>query len=282
MGAWFASFLRSNGYQVIISDKNRSAARRLARKEGFRFLDDQGLAVRSGQLIILATPTKVTRRLMEGIPSRLPSGALVVEISSVKESMRRVIQKLQKRNVPVLSIHPMFGPGSRTVAGKAVIIVSSPARNILANRFLALLRKRGARLVRSDFEEHDKLASVLLALPHFVNVAFVNTLRAIAHDLNRTREMAGTTFKLQLLTAEEIYEDDLDNEVSILADSKHSLNVLEEFGRQTTVTVNIIKKGNRKRTLRNLRGGRDYLEKDRLFASAYKRFNLAVEASSLS
>ncbi len=281
MGEWFAAFLKKNGYEVIISDKNKPAAKSLARKKGFRFLEDQTRAVRLAQLVILATPTQVTARLLEQIGPRLSPGTLLVEISSVKEPVRRTIQKLQRQGVAVLSIHPMFGPGAKTLTNKTVITVTIPQRNILARMLLSLLKKRRARIVRSNFDEHDKLASVLLALPHFLNIAMVNTLRSMGANPNRLREIAGTTFNLHFLVAQAIYQEDLSNEASILMDSEHTLNLLRKFAHQSTATLKLIEKGKRNGIVRNLCGGRDFLQKDRLFANAYERFNVAVEASSL-
>jgi prephenate dehydrogenase len=142
------------------------------------------------------------------------------------------------------------------------------------------LEKGGAKIIHTSFDDHDKLVSLILALPHFINIAMVNTLRATGTDPNLLRQIAGTTFKLQLLTAQAIYQEDFGNEVSILMDSKHSLKALERFAQECIATMNIIKKEERNSMIRNLRAHRDFLQKDRLFASATSRFNAAVEASN--
>lgn len=282
MGAWFATFLKKNGYQVLVCDRNKSAARNLARKRGFRLVEDLTLAVRSAQLVILATPTQVTQKILQHIEPHLSSRKLLVEISSVKEPLRRILQDMRRRGVAILSIHPMFGPGIKTLAGTTILTVSVPARNILAQEFLSLLRKRGAKLIRSDFDEHDKLVSMILTLPHFMNIAMVNTLRTLDADPNQLREIAGTSFKLQLLIAETIYQEAIGNEASILMDSKCSLKMLRRFAQESAASLNIIKKNKRSILLRSLHGGRYFVQKDRFFDSAYDRFNAAVEASSVA
>lgn len=280
MGAWFATFLNKNGYRVIVYDKNKPAARNLSRKRGFQFISDQSQAVRLAQLVIVATPTQVTQRILGQIEHHISHGTLVVEISSIKEPVRRKLQEMRTRGVPILSIHPMFGPGIKTPAGKTVITASLPVGNAFAKKFLSSLRKAGAKIIHTDFDHHDKLVSMTLALPHFINIAMVNTLRATGTNPNLLRRIAGTTFKLQLLTAQAIYHEDFGNEVSILMDSKQSLKALKRFAQESTVTLNIIKKGDRNGLIRNLHADRNFLQKDKLFASANRRFNAAVEASS--
>jgi prephenate dehydrogenase len=81
MGTWFASFLKRNGYRIIICDKNRGRGNSLARKKGFFFVEDPKLAVQPAQLVILATPTHVSKNLLLEIEPHLPNRTLLVEIS---------------------------------------------------------------------------------------------------------------------------------------------------------------------------------------------------------
>jgi prephenate dehydrogenase len=280
MGAWFADFLMKNGYRVAISDKNSRAARALARRKGFTFIESQEAAMRSAQIIVLATPTQVTKSILEQTPLSSSSEILVVEMSSVKATLIGVLQELHKRGIDVLSIHPMFGPGIRRLKGNVILTASVPAENALARKLLSDFRRHGASVIRSDYDEHEKLLSALLTLPHFLNIAMVNTLRHAGLSVNRLREVAGTTFRLQLLVAEAIFQEDLSNEASILIDSKRSLEILERFTRKSSATLHIIKKRNRSGMIQSLQAGREFLRKDVLFRTAYHRFNAAVDASN--
>ena len=281
MGRWFATFLKRNGYRVIISDKNRSAARKLTHKNGFRLAEDQLKAAQSAQLVILATPTQVTKKILEEIAPYL-SRTLLVEISSVKEPLRKKIQQLQKRGIAILSIHPLFGPGAETLQGRTVLAVSIPPRNASATKLLTLMKQRGARIIPCDFNEHENLASILLSLPHFINMALVSTLRSMAVDPNRLREAGGSTFKLQLLIAEAVHDEDLGNEISILADNKRSLHSLRLFAQQSNAILRMVERREREDMLRTLINGRRYVRRDEAFASAYSRFNAAVEVSGFA
>lgn len=280
MGAWFADFLKENGYSVVIQDRNTTAAKALARQKDYRFIKSQDQAISLGQLIVLATPTNVTLALLKRNNRMLNREKLVVEISSVKEPVRRHIQRLLHRKIPVLSIHPMFGPGSQTLRGRAMLVTSAPTGNKMAKELLKLFRKKGVRLFRVDPRRHDQLMALVLALPHFVNNIFTNTLEAMGENPNRLRELSGTTFRLQLLTAEAISQEDSENEISMLADTGETLRVLRRFLKECASAIGAVEQGQRQHLRENLVNGRSYLRRDRLFATAYKRFNAAVEASS--
>jgi prephenate dehydrogenase len=281
MGSWFTSFLKSNGYSVVVCDSDKEAARRLARKNKIKLAEDATAAAKLGQLVLFATPTLTTKRLLRQIDPRISKATLFVEISSVKEPLKRTLEQMRKRGTAVLSIHPMFGHGTRRLAGRTIIVAQQPRRNIVAVKFISTLRRRGARIVETDLSKHDRIAAVTLALPHFMNFAFIDTLKAIRMSPGTARAVGGTTFKLQLLVAEALYHERLENEASILADNKYALELLDSYAKEVNRIRVEMRKG-RESLFHNLRSGARYVRRDEMFASAYDRFNAAVEASNLN
>ena len=280
MGAWFATFLKENGYTVNVYDRNKRAAKSLSRKEHLRFVGNLNRATTEAQLILLATPTRVTKRLLGQIQINKGSNASIVEISSIKTPITSTILRLQKKGTPILSIHPMFGAGAKNVANRVVLTTGIPINNRVAQQFLSLLKKKGAKLIQCSLREHDKLASIILALPHFINIVFVNSLMAISANPDRMRTLAGTTFKMQLLLAEAIYQEGRENELSILLDNTYSLGTLRKLAKETTTLLDAISKRNTRTLIKSLERGHKYLKKEKAFSTSYSRFNSAVEASN--
>jgi prephenate dehydrogenase len=280
MGGWFATFLKENGYKVTVYDSNERAAKVLSRKERLRFVDDPNRAAKEAQLIILATPTRVTKRLLEQIQINARSNTSIVEISSIKTPIKSTILKLQKRGTPILSIHPMFGPGAKTIAGRVVLTSVIPTNNRVAHQFLSLLKKKGAKLIQCSLKDHDKLVSIILALPHFMNIVFVNSLMALSVNPDRMRTLAGTTFKLQLLIAEAIYQEGKENVLSILVDNAHSLSTLKKLAQETASLLDAIENHRTRTLVRSLANGHKFISKEKGFSTSYSRFNEAVEVSS--
>jgi prephenate dehydrogenase len=275
MGSWFAAVLHENGQEVAIYDLDSNAARILARKKRFKIVHNLEHAIRSSHVIVLATPTRKTVTMLEEIKRWISPGTLIVDISSVKEPLRGQIRRLHSRNIPVLSIHPMFGPGTRTLKGRTIFVTSIPKRDAHASRILSILRRRGARMVRCGVEEHDRLMAALLTLPHFLSIAMVKTLRTRGLDPGRLRHLSGTTFRLQLLIAEATHQENPEIEASILMDSKYSTSIIREFARQCTATLRLMGKS-RERMIADLSSSRKYLQSDREFRSAYESFNAAI------
>jgi prephenate dehydrogenase len=282
MGSWFADFLNSNGYSVIVCDREKATARKLARRNGYKFMGDVTNAAELSQIVVLATPTLTTKSLLRRIEPHISKTTLLVEISSVKAPLKETLERLRRRGVAVLSIHPMFGHGTKHPAGRLIIVAQQPAKNREAAKFISLFKRRGAKIFQTDLANHDRVVAVTLALPHFVNFAMVNTMKASGMAPGQARDVGGTTFKLQLVVAEALYHERLSNEVSILADNRYALEVLDSFAEQVNRIRAEIKSGDSRKLLRDLKRGAGYVREDALFSSAYDRFNAAVEASNVN
>jgi hypothetical protein len=116
-----------------------------------------------------------------------------------------------------------------------------------------------------------------------MNFAFIETVRKTGLPLDKLRELGGTTFKLQLLIAEALCHESLDNEASIIQDNKHNVETFSIFAQQIhAVRDIIIRRKTQVELLRRLRDDAAYVRKDRLFGRAHERFAAAVEASSFS
>jgi prephenate dehydrogenase len=281
MGSWFANFLSANGYRIIICDRKELAARRLAKRKGFKFMGNEADAAELSQIVVLATPIHATETVLRRIEPRISPKTLLVEISSVKKPLRRTITALARRGVQIMSIHPMFGPGAtKNLAGKTIIVAQQPRGSQAAKNFLSLFRQRRARIILSNLDNHDRMVAVTLALPHFMNFAFIETLKWTGFRLGEAREIAGTTFRLQLLLAEALYHEKLENEASILSNNKYTIELLKKFTEQTNILRVTIRRKSRRELIRRLESGAGYVRSDRVFGTAYDRFTAAVQASN--
>jgi prephenate dehydrogenase len=280
MGRWFADFLSEDGYKIIISDKNERVARNLAKKKRFRFVKNAAEAARLSEIVILATPTLATKTLLRNITSHTSRTTLIVEISSIKQPVKRIIRSLTRGGARIMSIHPMFGAGADNLTGKSVIVTQEPRNCAAANRLLSALIKKGARIIRSSLDDHDRLVATSLALPHLMNFAFVEAIRKTGIPLGKIREMGGTTFKLQLLIAEALYHESPSNEASILADNAYNTKAFANFAQQINEVRRVAQRNSQSELLRRLRSDAAYLRNDRLFRIAHERFVAAVEAST--
>jgi len=195
MGKWFADYFHKMGFEVKGFDTNNEI------KEKFIIKGSSLVgALLQMDYVLLCTPTKNTPEIIRLITKEMKRGSYLIEISSHKSKTAQTLLKTPSKINPIC-IHPMFGPGSKNIAGKNVIIV--PIKDAQKELTATKLLFPGANFVTIDAIEHDKKIAVILGLTHLINIAFANIL-AKDEKISLTEKMAGTTFKAQRIIAESI------------------------------------------------------------------------------
>ena len=195
MGKWFANYFHKMGFRVKGFDTNNEIKEKFIEKE-----NSLVSCILQIDYVLLCTPTKNTPEIIRLISKEMKRGSYLIEISSHKYKTAQTLLKTPSKINPIC-VHPMFGPGTKNIAGKNVIIV--PIKDAQKELTATKLLFPGANFVTIDAVEHDKKIGVILGLTHLINIAFANIL-AKDDQISLTEKMAGTTFKAQRIIAESI------------------------------------------------------------------------------
>jgi chorismate mutase/prephenate dehydrogenase len=201
MGRWFADFLAGQGYGITIADPAGPV-------EGHAWLSDWTLSPLDESLIVVATPLRIADRILHALAERSPSG-LVVEIGSLKAPLKRGLAALAAAGVAAASLHPMFGPDTRLLSGRHVIVVDA-GDGAAAAAAGDLFADTMAEVVTMDLDEHDRLIAWILGLSHALNIGFFSALTASAEQAPRLARMGSTTFDRQLDVAARVAAENPD------------------------------------------------------------------------
>jgi len=195
MGKWFADYFHKIGFKVKGFDTNNEIEEKFVIKA-----NSLVGAILQMDYVLLCTPTKNTPEIIRLIAKEMKRGSYLIEISSQKSKTAQTLLKTPSRVNPVC-IHPMFGPGTKSINGKNIIIV--PIKDAKKELDITKLLFPKAKFVTIDATEHDKKIAVILGLTHIINIAFANIL-AKDEKISLTEKMAGTTFKAQKIISESI------------------------------------------------------------------------------
>jgi len=195
MGKWFANYFHKMGFRVKGFDTNNEIKEKFIEKA-----NSLVSCILQIDYVLLCTPTKNTPEIIRLISKEMKRGSYLIEISSHKAKTAQTLLKTPSKINPIC-IHPMFGPGTKNIAGKNVIIV--PIKDAQKELTATKVLFPGANFVTIDSDEHDKKIAVILGLTHLINIAFANIL-AKDEKISLTEKMSGTTFKAQRIIAESI------------------------------------------------------------------------------
>ncbi|MFN4133525.1 MAG: prephenate dehydrogenase/arogenate dehydrogenase family protein [Candidatus Hadarchaeales archaeon] len=180
MGRWLAAFAKSLG-EVVVADAVPARSKGVAKELGVEW-DKPSKAAAGADIVFVAVPIAKTPDVLDSMAKVMKKDALLTDISSVK---KEVCEKMRRLDGPELvSIHPLFGPGARTIAGKDVIVI--PVRP--GKRYFWLKRRLktlGARVVEMDPETHDRVMSIVQCLTHFILLTHLSALLSMEKALKR-------------------------------------------------------------------------------------------------
>ena len=129
------------------------------------------LAETAGQkIVILSVPISAIVGMIRRVRPHLKSGALVVDVCSVKVLPDRWLSEHLPPDIGYLPTHPMFGPDSAADSLEGRKIVLCPGR-VEARRYASIhsyLEKKGLLVIEAIPEAHDREIAVTLALTHFI------------------------------------------------------------------------------------------------------------------
>ena len=190
MGRWFVRFLRSQGFEVTVADPADGD------------IADWRHAAGGSDIYVIATPLPVASEVLSQMTDAPPDG-LIYDIGSLKTPLRADLSRLVSAGGRVASIHPMFGPETRLLSGRHVVVVdlgieeaTEGARELFASTMVSL--------VEMDLDSHDRLIAYILGLSHALNIAFFTALSGSGETASRLADLSSTTFDRQLAVASQV------------------------------------------------------------------------------
>ena len=188
MGRWFVEFLHSQGFAVVVVDPAADPAQVPVAES----LQAAGVDF---DVIIVAATLAASADLLRELAALRPRG-LVFDVGSLRSPLADPLRELAQSGVRVTSVHPMFGPTTRLLAGRHVIFCDAGDPQSLRDA-KALFSETMADCVEMSLEDHARLIAYVLGLSHFVNIAFVDALTSSGLDADALSRISSPTFDAQ-------------------------------------------------------------------------------------
>ena len=273
MGGWLSRHFARLGDSVVLYDTREDEARKLARQIKQKATDDLRSALRGADAIFVSVPIEATTSVLRGLADHLSANQIVGEVSSLKSETARALVSLRGRCSTLLSLHPLFGPGIRTLKRKRIVWVpqTDPKREEAVARRLF----PGATFVRATVEEHDRMMAITLGLTHFVNAVFAGIVEE--EEVENLREFGGTSFALQLMVAQTVLRDNASLLASIQLGNRYGPEYVERFLTEATRLARLTK-SDRKGTEQFFESVRERMRGDPKFELSYRKAYSLLES----
>ncbi len=219
MGRWFADFFGNQGHSVSIHDPDAGAPESALADA----LDGTSFA-------LISTPLDVVPQVIKQIAA-MDYGGIVFDIASLKSHLKPATTRARMANLTLTSIHPMFGPDTRTLSDQVICICDCGDSNATV-KVEAFFADTAATLVRLSLDEHDRIVSYVLGLSHLTNLVFTKVLMASGLPFEKINKVGSTTFHSQLVTTATVIRENPDLYYAIQQLNPFSAELRESFQRE--------------------------------------------------
>lgn len=179
----------------------------------------------SADLAVVSVPLADTVAMMEKLSTLHPSG-IVLEISSLKTPLLERAPGWIEAGMKFAAIHPMFGADADLLSGRNLIVCEAGCEEA-EEAATALFRESALHLVRLPLDQHDRMMTWVLNLPHIVNLLAADLLAGSGVPLSRLHELGGTTFQKQEAVTSEVAAENPNLYFQIQQLNAHTPEMLE-------------------------------------------------------
>ncbi|MFN2316972.1 MAG: prephenate dehydrogenase/arogenate dehydrogenase family protein [Gemmatimonadales bacterium] len=211
MGRWFRGFFEGQGHHVRVIDPS------LPPGDPARASDEE---LAEADLVVVAVSLAATPRVLSQVLAAQPRG-LVLDIASLKSHLIEPLRAAAASGLRVASLHPLFGPGVRTLGGR-VMAVCDCGNPAAADEAAALFADTAVTITRLPVEEHDRYMQYVLGLSHLVSLLFAATVTRSGMATVELNAMASTTWLKQVRTAAEVVGENPEMYYEIQRLNRHS------------------------------------------------------------
>lgn len=264
MGYWFSKYFSTiENIRLTLYDEDLRSLRLYTTATIAESIDE---CVKTADMVLVCVPIKNTPLTIKECAKKMKSGSILAEISSVKHNIIKTLKEISK-NVNPLCIHPMFGPGAKTINQMRIILI--PVR--CKERELRILEDlfHGAIIsVIPNAEIHDKSIAIILGLTHYINLVFASILSE--EDTISLKTMAGTTFGVQSLLSESILTHDPDLIAALLTENPFVTDQIRNYLDQANKLANDVFKSDTIKIKTRFERIRSILQKQQDLDKSYK------------
>jgi prephenate dehydrogenase len=222
MGSWFTGYFARHDLDVSAYDINQKI---LKTSGNVKVEDSLNDCVKDADLVLVSVPLQWTPQVIKECTKNMKDGAIIAEISSVKNKTFAALKKVPS-NLQPLCIHPMFGPGASEKIRAKVLLV--PVRNEKTELKIAnKIFENAAVTVLPNAKQHDRSIAIILGLTYFTNIVFAKVISS--GNISMLKQVSGTTFGLQSLIAESILTDEPDLIIALIQTNVYTKKHINQY-----------------------------------------------------
>ncbi|MEA5602797.1 bifunctional chorismate mutase/prephenate dehydrogenase [Nostoc sp. UHCC 0252] len=151
--------------------------------------------LKKADLVLVCVPIEYTIDVIHKLAKYLSPTTALADIASIKNPILQTM--LEQHSGPVMSLHPMFGPGIKSFLCQKVVVCSGRGDDAF-QWLLDLIEHDGGKLIVSTPEEHDEMMIAVQAIRNFTTFSLGVFLAQQNIDIRRSLDFSSPIFRLEM------------------------------------------------------------------------------------
>ena len=171
--------------KIFISEKSKSNISKIKKiKSNYTFIKNINSEISDCDLVIICTPMNQYKNIIQKLNQRLKMGSLITDVSSTKQNVIKLKNKVLNKKLTWISSHPIAGSevsgpeyGNKNLfLNKWCVIIKEKKQNSKKiNLLKKFWKKIGSKVILMDSVNHDKIFSITSHLPHLIAYNLIKT-----------------------------------------------------------------------------------------------------------
>lgn len=276
MGRWFAQLLLKEGYEVVISGRDKTRLASAQKDLGVPAVTSRKL-VQSADVILLSVSIDSFEEAVKEIAPHVRPEQIVIDITSIKQLPVKIMHRNLK-GPTVLGTHPLFGPGATDLSNQNFVLTpTNEKERLLAQKIKAYLINHKARVTLMTPQKHDQMMSVVLGLAHFISIVAADTLVEIG-KLPELKAVGGSTYRVLTTLVESVVSEDPELYATLQMRLPYVTEVESLFQTNTARWAELVKNQDKPGFIKDMKALKSKFRKNNSsFGQAYKNMYKIME-----
>ena len=227
MGGWLTNHFLNQHHTIVVSDPNKSG-NEVYQDSQLEFTEDNVSAVSDADVVFISVPMDCTSKVIREVAPHMKRKSILCEISTTKTSVHAALRDINKEDIRILSIHPLFGHEKSSMKKRFALI---PVEHLRKERAMFDTLFPESEVIVIDVEKHDRMMALTLSVPYFINSVLASIYKN--EDIEMMERLSGTTFAIQFMLMGSILSHSSAFHTALLKENNFTIEVLKKLRSET-------------------------------------------------
>ena len=184
-------------FNVFITGYNNEKGRHVAEELGVNYIESNAGLANISDILVVAVPIHYTSEVIREVAPFMKSGALMVDVTSIKEEPSRTMAESLPESVEYIPTHPVFGPRT-TRLDNQVIVLTADKKGKWYPKVYDYLKSKNMRIIETTAKNHDFMMSIVQVLTHFSFISAASAIEKLSVDISETEDYESPIYNLMI------------------------------------------------------------------------------------